>query len=260
MDLLSFLLDIFQMLLDFVIQVLQLLVQLIEYIFNVQNPFIMAAFGYNLGVFKLLLLALWHMVSDLLHGHFLQFWKDYLEFRKLLRAFLKPALDYWARVRKLWHDLYRTYLAPVLNLIQDVRKVLVIFRIMHLKWATTLDKYLGQIEGKLIGAYQTVLASINRHADFLYLLTDPLGFLRIVPLLHSVALAAEDIVRLFTGRTMGFWYDETSTGLEGTLPTISVHQFIGDVSRQVNSGTGDAAAWSQTFTQMGAAITAELGS
>ena len=156
--------------------------------------------------------------------------------------------------------LFNLYLAPLLNFLQNIRKVLAVFRAMGFKWATKLDNYIAGLEGKITGAFQTVVAAINRHADFLYLLTLPDGFLRLVPLIHAVALSAENLSRLFTLRPLAWWYGDGATGAAGTLPTITTKTARQNIGADTRDGTGDAGAVLQSMGQLNTSMALELGS
>jgi hypothetical protein len=245
---------------SYISAIFQYLVNLVEYVTKVLVAILTAIVEFLLAGFKIILSFITHAVSDLIHGRFADLWDDYVKFRDALNAWLAPLRQLMAAYQQWIHQLYSVYLAPILNFLQNMRKVLAVFRAMGFKWAAKLDNYIAGIEGKIIGAFDKVVAAINRHADILYLLTSPLGFLRIVPLLHSLALSAEDLSRLFTLRPLMFWYGSGPTGRAGTLPTTSTHAAMARIATDARNGTGDAGAWQQSFTQLGQSWQSELGS
>lgn len=259
MDVFAYLFGLIESLYGVLVAVVNFLVAFFQYVAGILYAYIVAVVNFLVAGFKILLSFLVHSINDLIHGRFRDLWNDYIAFRDALRAWLLPlrlALDAY---RRTWRILFNTYLRPVLQLITSLRRVLVIFRLLHLKWATTLDNYLGRIESKIIGAYQTVLQAINRHADFLYLLSDPLGFLRVVPMLHSIALASEDIYRLFTGRSKAWWTGDGDTGAAGTLPTVQTSTVWKQQKTDLATGTGDGGMWQSNFSTIHDSIASEIG-
>src|SRR5713101_269122 len=62
----------------------------------------------------------------------------------------------WKILKSIVEDVFKghvilalKHLRDVINMIQRIRKILVVFRILHLKFATKLDNWLAGIEGKL---------------------------------------------------------------------------------------------------------------
>lgn len=254
MDPFNYLLGVVQSLYGALVSVINFVVGFFQYVANILYAYIVAVVQFLIAGFRILLSFLSHAVSDLLHGRFRDLWNDYIRFRDALRAWLAPLRAALDAYRRTWRALFNTYLKPVLQLITSLRRVLVVFRLLHMKWATALDGYLSNIESKIVGAYQTVLRAINRHADFLYLLTTPLGFLRIVPLLHAVALASEDLLLLFTGRGKSFWLRGTPASTPAKLPRISIADQWADRKRQAAANSGDAGSWASSFSQITAHI------
>jgi hypothetical protein len=259
MDPVDYLLGIVSAIISWISAVISFLLMFFQYVVEILYAYIVAVVQFLIAGFRILLSFLKSAVLDLLHGNFRALWDDWVKFRDALRAWLKPLRDALALQQRLWRLVYGQFIAPVLQFIQDLRKILVVFRLFHFHWATVLDNYLAGIEAKIIGAWSSVMRAINRHADLLMLLSDPLGFLRIVPLLHSVALAAEDIFRLFTHRTMAWTLGVGPTGKAGTLPTSTLRTWFDGYTQQLATGTGDAGAQADTFAALRTAFSAELG-
>lgn len=204
-DILGYLLGLVDSIVSYLGGLIDYIAQFVQYVADVLYGYIAAIVSYLVAGFKIILSFLYHAIDDLIHGRFQDLWNDYLKFRQALQAWLAPLRAAIDQYRKIWHQIYNTYFRPVLQMIGALRKILAVFRVLGFKWAQQLDNYLADAEAKIIGAYQKVLQAINRHADILELLASPLGFLRIVPLIHSAALAAEDLSRLFTGAALKFW-------------------------------------------------------
>ena len=78
-----------------------------------------------------------------------------------------------------YEDLVQQYedkiLKPIINLIQRVRRVLLIFRIFHFKFAERLDNYLAIQEAKLARIFLFQRRWLNYVIDGLNLIVDPFG-------------------------------------------------------------------------------------
>lgn len=77
-------------------------------------------------------------------------------------------------------------LRRIINLIQRIRQVLVVFKLFHLKWATKLDNWLSHIEGNLIRHELEILAKTNEIIGWINFIADPTRLLRISPLAQSL--------------------------------------------------------------------------
>ena len=95
---------------------------------------------------------------------------------------LYQALAAWAKKLKAWldkfHALMRKYqimaLRRVINLIQRVRQILVIFKVFHLKFAQKLDNWLAGIEGKLISRISAFARKTNEVIAWINVIADPI--------------------------------------------------------------------------------------
>ena len=82
-------------------------------------------------------------------------------------------------ILQAYEDLVTQYedkiLKPIINLIQRVRRVLLIFRIFHFKFAERLDNYLRIQEAKLARIFLFQRRWLNYVIDYLNLIVDPFG-------------------------------------------------------------------------------------
>lgn len=94
---------------------------------------------------------------------------------------LYQKLQRWIRKLKMWLDRFRKLqqlnqvmaFRRLINLIQRIRKVLVVLRILHVKWASKLDNWLAGIEGKLIQRTAQIQAKTNEIIAWLNVVADP---------------------------------------------------------------------------------------
>ena len=78
------------------------------------------------------------------------------------------------RLRRI-QQLYQVQaLKRFINLIQRIRQVLVVFRLLHLKFASKLDNWLAGIEGKLITRLADYARKTNEIIAWLNVVADPI--------------------------------------------------------------------------------------
>ncbi len=86
-------------------------------------------------------------------------------------AKLKAWLDRLRRIQQLYQV---QALKRFINLIQRIRQVLVVFRLLHLKFASKLDNWLAGIEGKLITRLADYARKTNEIIAWLNVVADPI--------------------------------------------------------------------------------------
>ena len=90
-----------------------------------------------------------------------------------INKFLEPVIKFIKRIREIIDYWYNKIFGPILNLIQQVRGVLQVFRIFNLKWAKRLDEKLLRLEAKITQPYLILRAKLNEVITWLTLGTDP---------------------------------------------------------------------------------------
>lgn len=103
-----------------------------------------------------------------------------------------------AYIRRIHDYLFNRFIAPVLNAIQHIRQLLVIFRLFHLKFATKLDATLAGIEYKIAANFQLAWSKINELISWAQILTTPTGLFNPAVLWGSI-LRDIQILRGLTG-------------------------------------------------------------
>lgn len=125
------------------------------------------------------------ILSDVLHLHFIKALRDLTDLVQKIRS--------WAQKLKGWLDKYKQLrrrhdqaVRQLLNLIQRIRKILVPFRILHLKFAQKLDSWLAGVEAKIITHELAIVTKTNEIIGWIDLITHPDGGLRGVPALVGI--------------------------------------------------------------------------
>jgi hypothetical protein len=92
-----------------------------------------------------------------------------------LKNLFGPLIRWIQLERALLYRLWYTYVRPIMNFIQDLRRFLVIFRLLGFKWAKQLDQYLVDVENKINAAFLGAWKNLNILADWINWITDPFG-------------------------------------------------------------------------------------
>lgn len=127
--------------------------------------------------------------------------------------------DLWGKVKKLvtelgdligraitllkqlrdWLDrIYRDFVRPLLNLLQHVRQLLLLLRLLHIKLADKLDKLLARAQVLIAKPFLLVRGKINGILDVLEMMIHPTGALKGGPLLWGVWQEIGSLVRLIS--------------------------------------------------------------
>jgi hypothetical protein len=91
----------------------------------------------------------------------LKLWSWFKKFKQWLDDTFGPVLRFLKSVRDNLLCFYKTWIRPWLDLIDVTRKMLRIFSSLGLKWASALDKKLGELETAIERPFRLVLAKLN---------------------------------------------------------------------------------------------------
>ena len=100
---------------------------------------------------------------------------------KLKKAVLKiiAALKLAICIFQAYEALVQFYedkiFGPIINLLQRIRRVLLVFRVLHIKWAMALDNYIVILEGRLTKIFYGYQRALNKVIDYLNIIVDPFG-------------------------------------------------------------------------------------
>lgn len=139
------------------------------------------------GLIKSGLLKLWNLVRTL-HGK-LTFWIDKLS-RWLIR--IRQIIEHW----------YFKIFGPYLKLIGTLRKILVLFRSLHIKWAQKLDERLARTEAKLARPLLIITQKLNEVISTLQVILDIDGRIRGGVLLSTIQDVLDQITVLIFGKPL----------------------------------------------------------
>jgi hypothetical protein len=180
--LLGFLASIIDAILNFLVSLVQAIVQVVNFLYEGE----LGIFGFsNKG-----LESVWKGLKNIMDQVFKVWVVNALH--HLLSLYQK--LTAWIRKLKAWLDKLRKLqqlyqvraMKRFINLIQRIRQLLVIFRILHLKFAQKLDDWLTHIEGKLITREAQIAAKTNEIIGWINFIADPTKLFRLSPLAQSL--------------------------------------------------------------------------
>lgn len=123
-----------------------------------------------------------------------------------LHKYAAMAFKYIHRVQQFLDRYYKQYLRPQLIMMQRMRQVLGIFRLVHIHTFDKLDKYLAHTQAQMIGAFLEVRGYVNLVAGFVNQLASPLGVLKLVLYGAAGPRQAAAAVRVFTGLPIGWFF------------------------------------------------------
>lgn len=158
-------------------------------------------FLYN-GLLKLLAwmestgLWIWHNVLSKIVS-----WVQRL--RAELHKIFAPVLDVLRKIKALQDWYYQNILKPVMQFIQRLRGVLLIFRLLHFRFAQQLDGYLAKQEGKLAQAFLVVTQQLNQLINWVNWLSDPFGLISSNVYLWTAARSINDLWAMLQGIQSG---------------------------------------------------------
>ncbi len=92
-----------------------------------------------------------------------------------LHQIFDPILKVLRQIKAIQDQWYNQVLKPIFDFIQRLRRVLLVFRLLHIKWATKLDKYLADQEAKVARAFLDVRAKMNELITWVNFVIDPFG-------------------------------------------------------------------------------------
>ena len=135
-----------------------------------------------------------HIITDILHGHLANVLRDIQELLRALHNLFGPLLLWLRKLQAIQRQYQLQAMRRIINLIQRARQILVVFRLLHLKFATKLDNWLAGIEGKLISREYEIARKTNEIIAWVNLVAGVGGGLGTVPVVTSLGhmLAALD--------------------------------------------------------------------
>jgi hypothetical protein len=161
-----------------IIGALSALIQILQTVLSAIYSALQAVAAAVWSAIKLIARGFIHVISDIIHGRFLHLLQDYIDLKNKLAELLAPILKILQTIRKYFNQFVLVPLLRYINLIQQIRQFLTIFRLLGFKWAVKLDAYLVKQEQMIVTNTLVLQSWLNFTIDILDLIADPSLILR----------------------------------------------------------------------------------
>ena len=227
----------------FLQELVAVLVQALNFLFGFSEFNFALSFD-GLGIMLKDLKGLWDVVFKnvvlLMLNRLWDLYKKILAFAQKLKKWLDQL-----------HALERQFqiqaFKQVINLMQRIRQILLVFRFFHLKFATKLDNWLGHLEGLMVLRHLQMVQKTNEIIQWLNLILDPVHGLTHLPIFLAAAKSADAALVLFTGRGLDWWYSKKPPAGYGVGRSVSAAQWYSQWSAASQANAGEPAAWRANF-------------
>ena len=106
-----------------------------------------------------------------------------------VQAFLAPLIKLIKAQIQQMQAVYNQLVKPLMNFLQRLRAILVIFRLFHLKFAQVLDQYIVDLETRINSAFLSVESDLGRMEQWLEFFSNPMGVFNPFPFLSAAMLS-----------------------------------------------------------------------
>jgi hypothetical protein len=172
--------DFFGAILSSIIAVINAIIAALSALIQILNTILAAIYAALqaiatalINAIKLIARGFIHVISDIIHGRFVHLLQDYFDLKAKLVQWLGPVLRILMTIRKLFNQFVLVPLLRYINLIQQIRQFLTIFRLLGFKWAIRLDAALVKLEQKVVTNVLVLQSWLNFTIDILDLILDP---------------------------------------------------------------------------------------
>ncbi len=151
-----------------------------------------------------------HFLSHLWNNFFKRIFTGTLHWMgqafNFIRKYAQLVMKYIHRVQQFLDRYYKQYIRPQLIMMQRIRQVLGVFRLLHIHTFDKLDKYLQHAESQLIETFLFIRGYVNLVAGFVNQLASPLGILKLVLFGAAGPRQSAAMVRILTGLPIGWFF------------------------------------------------------
>ena len=121
-----------------------------------------------------------------------------------------PLLKHIRQIIDAYRQLWNTYVKPIYDFLQRLRRVLVLFRLLGFKWAKQLDQRIVALENAITQSFLGVLANLNRLADWINFIIDPFGLIQPNVWLGSIAQSVGAMIGIVFGQMSSTSFQSTA--------------------------------------------------
>lgn len=206
--LLSGLSNFLQSVLDFLFR----LVTAIGEAFRAVGEAIGSVFHYGLKALQSVGTFFKHLWDGFFKNIFTGIMKALSKLHQFLETKLRPLINFLKKVRAFVDRYYKKYIRPYLQMLQRVRRWLAVLKLLHIKFAETLDRRLAQTEAAIAHQFLLVRGVLNDVLNFVNSVADPRRLSRMVLVSIAGRRTAAAVIRAVTGLPLGFFFPHTGKG------------------------------------------------
>ncbi len=215
-------------------------------------------FGFMKQLLHILIGGLLHILSDILHGHLKKVLEDIQKLLHSLHNLFAPLLAWLRKLQAIQRQMQLQSMRRLINLIQRARQVLLVFRLLHLKFATKLDNWLAGIEGRIITRELEIARKTNELIAWVNLVADPFGALRGTTVFGPIGRFLQALAGAARAADLDKVFPQLARHTGGTTPGVTWPQYAVDQHAQAAAGIGHYAAVSASASATLARLTSEL--
>lgn len=191
--------------------VLQFLYSLLVAVATALYNLIVAVFNFFLAILQQVAAFLRHIWDGFFKPILTKLANAIIKMHAWLEEKLGPVVRFLQRVRKWMDTIFTRYVKPFLNLIQHIRRFLLVLRLLHIGFATTLDRKLAQIEGGVARVFIEIRGILNSIIDMVNAVTNPPKLARIIAATMGGRRVFASLTRLWTGLPLGHFFPNTAS-------------------------------------------------
>lgn len=200
-----------------------------------------------------------HILSDILHGHLKKVLEDIQALMHALHNLFAPLIAWLRKLQAIQRQYQLATMKRMINLIQRARQILVVFRLLHLKFAQKLDNWLAGIEGKIITREIDIARKTNEILGWVNFVADPFGALRGAAVFGPIGTLLRSLADAARAADLDKVFPQLSRHHGGTTAGIPWHQYAADTHVQAATGTGHYAIVHESTSTTLARLNSELG-
>jgi hypothetical protein len=143
-------------------------------------------------------------LKDTALGHLLtNMWQWLKRIYERAKKWEQQIVDVINKLKKIQDQIYQVSIKPLMDFIQRLRRVLLIFRIFHFKFAQRLDADLAGLESRIARVFLDTRRELNRVINYLNLIMDPFGLIRRGLLIKSALQSVGGIIAITQTAQLG---------------------------------------------------------
>jgi hypothetical protein len=254
-SLLGYLAAVIQAIINFLNQLVGALVNVLNFLYAGE----LGIFGFSKDGLTKIWTGLKNIMDQVFKVHVLAALHHLLSLYQKLQGWIRKLKAFLDRLRRIQQLYHAQAFKRVINLIQRIRKILVLFRIFHLKFATKLDNWLAQVEGKLISREAELARKTNEVIGWLNWILDPRALFKSVPLFGTARRSLTGILGAARALGMEKLFPQLVSHLGDATPTLRWSEWNDRFTTERGSNSGLYGEFNRSTLDLTARIRKELG-